>query len=146
MQRYAPLDSLDEVVRRHDLRLLVLFGSDGTEREKADSDIDPAWLGNRMLTFPEQEALLHDLIFHFRKAEMELVDLAGADPILRAAIAQEGRVVYESEPGLFDRLAFYDTNQRMDLAPMIEERIRQTGQHIREDLRHTGKGGHLHQA
>ena len=146
MLRYAPLIPLEEVVRRHDLRLLVLFGSYGTPRERTDSDIDLAWLGNRVLTFEEQEALLHDLILHFRKAEMDLIDLSGADPVLRAVIAEEGRVIHEAEPGLFERLALYYTKQRMDLAPMIEERIRQIGQHIREDLRHAGKGGHLHQA
>ncbi len=145
MYRYEPLIPLDEVVRRYSLRLLVLFGSYDTPRENADSDIDLAWLGNNPLSFSEQEALLHDLILHFRKAEMDLIDLTSADPIIRATIAQEGRVIYEEEPGLFDRMSLFYIKQRMDLNAMIEERMQQIGRHIREELRHAGKRSNLHE-
>lgn len=135
---YKPLIPMETIVQRYGLRLLVLFGSHGTPAQRADSDIDLAYLSKTPLPFEQQSALLHDLIFHFRKAEMDLLDLQAAEPIIRSVIAQEGRVVYEAETGLFQTLSLYYMKQRMDLAPMIDARIHEMGKRIREEVRRAG--------
>ena len=35
---------IEDIVRKHDLKLLVLFGSHGTPRAAADSDVDLGFL------------------------------------------------------------------------------------------------------
>lgn len=135
---YKPLIPMDTIVHRFSLRLLVLFGSHGTPAQRADSDIDLAYLSQTALSFEQQSALLHDLILHFRKAEMDLLDLQVAEPVIRAVIAQEGRVVYEAEAGLFQKLSLYYIKQRMDLAPMIDARTHEMGKRILQEVRRAG--------
>ena len=142
---YKPLIPLEQIVQRFGLRLLVLFGSYGTPAQKPDSDIDLAYLSEEALAFEQQEALLHDLVLYFRKAEMDLLDLQCAEPIIRAVIAEEGRVVYEGEPGLFDRLSLYYIKQRMDLAPFIEVRMKEIGLRVREEVRLARERSNLHE-
>jgi len=142
-QTYKPLIPLEQIVQRFGLRLLVLFGSYGTSAQNPDSDIDLAYLSKDALAFEEQEALLHDLILYFRKAEMDLLDLQSAEPIIRAVIAEEGRVVFEAEDGLFERLSLYYIKQRMDLAPFIAVRMKEIGNRVREEVRNARERGNL---
>lgn len=140
---YAPLIALETIVSRYHLRLLVMFGSHGTSAQKDDSDIDLAYLSEGELSRPEQEALLHDLILHYRKAEIDLLDLRCAEPVIRAMIAQEGRVVYEAESGLFKTLALYYIKQKMDLAPFIQRRMAEIRKNVLEEIRAAREGNHL---
>jgi len=74
---------------------------------------------------------------------MDLLDLQSAEPIIRAVIAEEGRVVFEAEDGLFERLSLYYIKQRMDLAPFIAVRMKEIGNRVREEVRHARERGNL---
>jgi len=88
---------IEDIVRKHDVKLLVLFGSHGTPRAAADSDVDLGFLSAHPLSVDELEALQVDLMRCFRKGCMDLVDLRHAVPLLAYEIACTGRPLYERD-------------------------------------------------
>ena len=88
---------IEDIVQKHDLKLLVLFGSHGTPRAAADSDVDLGFLCAHPLSVEEIEALQVDLMMCFRKGCMDLVDLRRAAPLLAFEIACTGRPLYERD-------------------------------------------------
>lgn len=86
---------IQEIAVTFGLRLLVLFGSHGTERERPSSDIDLAFLSKSPLDTDAICVLSAELIAHFRKSDVDLVDLRKAVPLLAYQIACNGRVLYE---------------------------------------------------
>ncbi len=88
---------IQDIADKFGLRLLVVFGSHGTERERPSSDIDIAFLSKSPLDADAICALSVELVAHFRKSDMDLVDLRKAVPLLAYQIACTGRVLYEMD-------------------------------------------------
>lgn len=128
-------NNIKEIVEKYKIKILVYFGSYGTEYYHNESDIDIAYLSDSDLSFEEQNTFLEDLIKFHKKSEIDLVDLKSADPILRFEIARNGRVLYEKEPNLFDRYSLYYIKRIYELRPVIKEQIHQIGLSIEEVLR-----------
>lgn len=123
---------IQEIAHKYGLKLLVYFGSYGTEFYGDDSDIDIAYLAEDPLSIHEKMNLLRDLIIVHRKSEIDLVDLQTAEPVLRYVIATKGRTVFEQEEGLFERYALYYVKRMYELRPIIEEDMRHLMKEIRE--------------
>ncbi|WP_243662837.1 type VII toxin-antitoxin system MntA family adenylyltransferase antitoxin [Hydrogenispora ethanolica] len=130
--------SISDVAARYGLRFLVYFGSYGTEYYHRESDIDLAFLAEADLSPEQCYQLLEELILVHRKSEIDLVDLKTADPVLRNEVARDGRVLYEQEPGLFERYALFYIKRYYELRPILAEEMRRIGQHIREVLGNEG--------
>lgn len=88
------------LAEKHNLILLVSFGSWGTERFTSQSDIDLAFQSKEPLTTEEQIKLLEELMFLFKRDGIDLVDLNRAVPLLLYEVASKGKVLFE-EPGAF---------------------------------------------
>lgn len=89
--------SLEEIARRHHLRLVLQFGSSVTGRAHARSDVDVAVLLDRPLpAFEAHGELLHDLQGCFPDREVDLVVLNTADPLLLRRITEGCRLLYGS--------------------------------------------------
>ena len=130
---YVP-KNINEIVEKYNLKLLVYFGSYGTEYYNNESDIDIAYLSDNDLSFEEKISLLEDLIKFHKKSEIDLVDLKSAEPILRFEIAKNGRAFYEKEDNLFERYSLFYIKRIYELRPIKEEHIRQIGLSIEEVL------------
>lgn len=98
--------TLEEIVTKYDLRLLLYFGSYGTEHyDPLRSDI--AYLAAEDLSFDTLNDFLRDLMLFHGKGDIDLVDLRKAGPLLKYVVATEGRLVYQEREGLFEEYRAY---------------------------------------
>lgn len=106
--------SLDEVAARHDLALVVLFGSaaDPAIDDPGDLDLAAAWVpGARK----DQMALTADLAAHLGD-EIDVVDLDIAPPLLRERALTRGTVLLQRVPGTYARQQMRASRDTMDTA------------------------------
>ncbi len=124
--------ALADVCRRHGVSLVVRFGSHATGAARPDSDLDLGVLVDEYPVAPEQElALIRDLVHALRRADLDLVILNHADPLLCYHAARDGQPLYEREPGTFARFRFRAWKRFIDTArfrrwqgPFIEAFLR----------------------
>ena len=86
---------LEEIVKKYNLKLVLTFGSYGTERFGTHSDIDIAYESDREISMDEQMLLLSDLILYFKRDKIDMVSLKNAGPLLLYEVACNSRVVFE---------------------------------------------------
>ena len=86
---------LRDIIEKYHIKLLVVFGSYGTERFRPDSDIDVAYESRVNLSCNEEMQLLSDLMMYFKRDKIDLVNLAKAVPLLMYEIACNSRPLYE---------------------------------------------------
>lgn len=85
------------VARRHDLRLVVVFGSAARHETSEASDLDLGVLGSSGAVDPT--ALTNAFIRELGVQGIDLVDLRRADPLLLQLAARDGRALFEAEAG-----------------------------------------------
>jgi predicted nucleotidyltransferase len=109
------------------LKLLILFGSRARGDHAPSSDWDIAYLcepspAKEEPWFPRADLLLtlseHS---HIPSNRLDLIDLSTCSDILAHVVAQEGQLIYEREPGEFERF-----RQQSLKAPAELKQYRQT--------------------
>lgn len=101
-ERLAPL------FREKGLQFIVLFGSAGTGMMHKKSDIDLAFLFDRPM---EILSMTNKVIRLLHTDKVDVVDLRHSSPLLKYAIVEKGRLIYERSPGVFNM--FYSLAFRM---------------------------------
>jgi predicted nucleotidyltransferase len=88
---------IQELSQKHDLKLLLLFGSQISGKTHAGSDYDFAFLSERDFDFGDRARLRDDLasLVHF-ESEVEEVDLKEAHPFLLKEILANHKVLHSS--------------------------------------------------
>lgn len=94
------------------LKMLVLFGSRATEKTHAKSDWDFATLydedkrkvcmGERAFAWFEVPQNLGEL-FEINSDEIDVVELNRCSSLIAHFVARDGKLLYESEPGEFEK-------------------------------------------
>ena len=102
-------DKLQQIVEKYHLKLLVYYGSYARQEDydPARSDIDIAFISEQQLNSQQLFDLMSDLILLHRKSNIDLVNLQTASGLLKEAVANDGRVLYEKEEGDFQALCPY---------------------------------------
>lgn len=102
-------DKLQQVVEKYHLKLLVYYGSYARQEDfdPSRSDIDIAFISEQQLGSQQLFDLMSDLILLHRKSNIDLVNLQTASGLLKEAVANDGRVLYEKEEGYFQQLCPY---------------------------------------
>jgi predicted nucleotidyltransferase len=100
---------LQQVVEKYHLKLLVYYGSYARQEDydPSRSDIDIAFISEQQLGSQQLFDLMSDLILLHRKSNIDLVNLQTASGLLKEAVANDGRVLYEKEEGYFQQLCPY---------------------------------------
>jgi hypothetical protein len=106
---------LGEVCRRHDLELLVVFGSAIDPDEPAPHDLDLAYRARRdaEISVPR---LLADLVQLAGSEDLDLLDLARASTVARDQALRAGEPLFEGRPGAFAGAQAAAMTLRMDSA------------------------------
>jgi predicted nucleotidyltransferase len=100
--------SLVDILDKYPLRLLVYFGSYGTEYyDPGRSDIDIAYLSAVDFDHDTLGSFLRDLMLYHKTGNIDLVNLKTATPLLKYAIVTEGRLIHEEREGFFLEYASY---------------------------------------
>jgi len=95
---------LQALARQYQLELVILFGSRAKGTPRPGSDTDIAVLRREGIVPPEEVLeLTYRLGRTLGMPNPELVDLRRAPPLLKYEVARSGKVLYEAEPGLFQR-------------------------------------------
>ncbi len=125
---------LEALCKKHDLDLVVLFGSrakGGGAGGRSDSDI-----GVRCRTGAISAREFLDLIGELSDAtglpDVDLVDLRRAPPLLKHVVGSEGKLLYEAEPGLFNIYRVYAWKLWLDDRLMLRHL---DARYIREGIR-----------
>jgi predicted nucleotidyltransferase len=93
-QRLAPL------LKDKELQLVLIFGSTVTGKvRKQQSDIDLAFLFDKPADIL---ALTNQVIRLLHFDEVDVVDLRRANPLLKFSLVNNGKLLYERSPGLFN--------------------------------------------
>jgi len=102
-------DKLQQIVEKYHLKLLVYYGSYARQEDydPSRSDIDIAFISEQQLNSQQLFDLMSDLILLHRKSNIDLVNLQTASGLLKEAVANDGRVLYEKEEGYFQALCPY---------------------------------------
>jgi len=112
-------DKLQQIVEKYHLKLLVYYGSYARQEDydPSRSDIDIAFISEQQLNSQQLFDLMSDLILLHRKSNIDLVNLQTASGLLKEAVANDGRVLYEKEEGYFQALCpclykcYYETRK-----------------------------------
>ena len=123
--------SIDNIVKKYDLELLVIFGSYGTDRYRKDSDIDIAYISKTNLSPKDDFALLNDLIRHFRKAEVDLVNFKKANVLLKYEIITKVTKVLYGNDEVLEHVKLYTIKRFQEMKPFLDKRVA----FIREEVR-----------
>ncbi len=119
-----------DVINKYNLKLLVVFGSAGTQFEHPESDLDLGFLSKKALSIEEEQNLLQELMVFYRRGNIDLVNLVKADPVLKMEIARNGRLLYEEDDTflnfqLYSSRIYADTRHlRSERELVLEERMK----------------------
>lgn len=105
-----------EIAKKHNLKLIVLFGSQATGRVHEKSDIDIAVLGSKAISFDEKLKLIGDFSNVLKREDVEVVDLATASPTLLYVVVENGKTIYEEAPDAFLEWKLYAITVWMETA------------------------------
>jgi len=102
-------NKLQQIIQNYNLRLLVYYGSYARQKDynPSHSDIDIAFIARDKLNTQQLYDLMTDLILLHRKSDIDLVNLQAASGLLKEAIANDGRILYEEKDGYFQLLCPY---------------------------------------
>lgn len=95
---------IKELVMRHDLSFVVLFGSAATGNTHAQSDIDVAVIGKNV---SDKSKITRDFCEIFKRDDVEVVNLSNASPTLMHSVVKDGVLLYEKENGDFLKWKLY---------------------------------------
>jgi len=123
-------DKLQQIVKKYQLKLLVYYGSYARQADynPSSSDIDIAFLSHKPLGSEQLFELMSDLIVLHRKSNLDLINLQTASGLLKEAVANDGRVLYEETEGYFQGLcpylykSYYETSKFRQVKRAIFEK------------------------
>lgn len=88
---------LNKLAKKHNLKMLLLFGSQVNGRAKPDSDIDIAYSAQKPLSTTERIDLNNDLSDFFKKDNVDQIDIKNANPLLLYEISRNSKLIFGKE-------------------------------------------------
>lgn len=113
---------IEKLAKRYNLTLLLLFGSQATGHTHSESDVDVAYLSDRVLSFNEEIGLNTELTQVFQNNQISLVNLKKAPPLLLKQIATRAVVLSESVPHAFEELYLRALRSYEEARPIFDLR------------------------
>lgn len=96
------LNLIGRIAKKHQLKLLILFGSSVRGGRHQKSDIDLAFYPGRPI---DEEKLYGEFVRALRREDIDLVNLAAThDHLVRFEILHTGKVLYEAKKGIKSRM------------------------------------------
>ena len=96
---------IEEIFKKYNLKLVLLFGSQVLKKVTKESDIDIAVLPQKFLSFKEEIELISELINIL--GNVDVTNLRKASPLLLKEIIDNCQILYPKGRNEFDRLEVY---------------------------------------
>ncbi len=119
---HSILEKIREIALKHDLRMVILFGSQAKKKAKAGSDVDIAVLGVKEIPFGELAELNNEFAEVFEIQNVDVKSLHRTDPLFRFQATREGILLFGRKRDFdsFRAFAFRDYNDSRDLLRLKE--------------------------
>lgn len=109
---------IEEIAKKYDLKMILLFGSQVSGRTHKESDVDIAVLPEKNLTF-EQEVFLNTDLIHVL-GNVDLTNLRKAPPLLMKEIIENYKILYEKEENVFNAFYSYALHRYFEAKPLFD--------------------------
>jgi len=109
---------ITKIAKKFQLKLVVIFGSFASGKNKKDSDLDIAILGSKDVSLKEQINLINELSRVFNR-NIDLSVLNKANPLLLFEASKNSILLYGSRED-FLKFKLYAFNAYNDYAPYFE--------------------------
>jgi len=97
----------EEISLRHNLDLVMLFGSQAKDRAIKESDVDIGIFRKSGITLDEQAVLNKEFSESFKNNNIDISIISSNNPLLMYNILKHGKILYEKEKGGADTLRLY---------------------------------------
>lgn len=121
---------IETIARRHELDLVVCFGSMARGRTHRRSDLDVAVRATRPLGYRREAEIREELCAAFGRTDVDVRDLRTLPAPLLRAIARDGIVCHERERGAFARFQIYAFHRYVESAPLRALRQSRLRRHL----------------
>ena len=115
-------EKIADIAKRHNLKLLVLFGSQATGHTHKQSDVDVGYLANREIDYRENYDISLELARIFKNPEVELVNINNVSPEFKKQVADTGIVLCEDDTSIFDQFRISAFKLYVESKPLREFR------------------------
>jgi len=124
---------VEEIAKRHNLKLVILYGSQATGKDGEKSDIDIAVLGIEPVRFEEEVDLINEFTDLFKTDDIDVKSLHGAGPLFRYQVMRDGLLLYGDryDYDSFKAYAFRDFCDSQDLFRLKEILIKKRLQQLK---------------
>lgn len=121
---------IEEIVSKYHLRLVLLFGSQSTDKITKESDIDIAYVPEQLLDFNQEYHLNFELTNVFQKDRVDTVDIRKATPLMMYAIFQHPQILFQNNDKIFAQYRVYAFKRYIEAKPLYEEKARRLKENI----------------
>lgn len=94
--------AIKKIAKKHNLSLILVFGSWATGTVHSNSDLDVAVMAKGDFDYRNHSRLLFDLGEIFPEKEIDLVLINHADPLLLKKILENCKILYGSKRELYE--------------------------------------------
>ncbi|MEX0934970.1 MAG: nucleotidyltransferase domain-containing protein [Candidatus Paceibacterota bacterium] len=90
-------EKIEKLAQKHDLSLVMLFGSQATGKTHSQSDVDIGFLSTLKKDLSERIKIEMDFQQELQNGRIQIVDLTRVSPLLLHYAVQDGKVLYERD-------------------------------------------------
>lgn len=122
----------EEIIKKYDLKLLLLFGSRARGDARYDSDTDVAFMSGKKLDFNEKAKLMMDLlpVVKAEETKIDVVDVKTANPLLLYGITRDAEVLYAEDIDIFHELCAAAFKKYIETIPLYEDMYERVGEYL----------------
>ncbi len=111
-----------ELAKKHNLLIVVLFGSQVSGKTHLGSDVDLGFISEKAISPADIAIMTFEFTEKLGVKSLELIDLSGAPPLLLKQVAQKSVLLYESEAALFAKFRIYAIKLFMEAKKLLDLR------------------------
>jgi len=117
-------EKIQEIAKKYQLKLVLLFGSQVSGKTNKESDFDVAYLSKKDLSFDEENYLNYEFTNIFQHDRVDTVNIKKASPLLLFGIFRECRVLFEQDDLIFPTYRAYVFKKYVEAKPLLEEMLK----------------------
>lgn len=121
-----------KVAHKHNLALVILYGSQAAGKARDGSDIDIAVLGRKLISFKEEINLINEFIDVFKTDEVDVKSLHNVGPLFRYQVMRNSVLLFGDhyDYDSFKAYAFRDYYDSQNLFELKEILIKKRMQKL----------------
>jgi predicted nucleotidyltransferase len=121
---------IEELAKKYQLKLILLFGSRATGKVHKESDFDVAYLPSGNLSYDEETDINLQFIGIFSHDRIDTVDLRKAPPLLLFGIFKNCQILFAEDDLIFYRYRAYILKKYIEAESYYEQKYKKLKEKI----------------